>query len=112
MATKRAQAFIYGTKERKRLAAGAKTNVSITDRITAYKAKTYVNGKKEHKRLAAVIDMNLYINECMTCVPPEPAPFCITAACKSYFLTFAFWCMSVFILYTVSVYGLVFYYRV
>ncbi len=99
MATKRAQAFIYGTKERKRLAAGAKT-----------KAKTYVNGKKEHKRLAAVIDMNLYINECMTCVPPDPAPFCITAACKSYCLTFAFWCMSVFILYTV--YGLVFYYRV
>jgi hypothetical protein len=100
MSTKRARAFIYGTKERKRLAAGAKKNVSITDRVTANRAKAYVNGKKEHKRLAAVIDMNLYINECMTCVPPEPAPFGITAACKSYCLTFALWCMTIFILYT------------
>ncbi len=64
---------------------------------------------KEQKRLATVIDMNLYIDECMTCVPPEPAPFTITAAFNSYCLTFALWCMSVFVLYTVS--GLVFYYR-
>jgi hypothetical protein len=107
MATKHAQAFIYGTKEFKRLAAEAKTNVSITDRVAANRAKTYVYGYKEHKRLAAVIHSNLYINECLTCLPPEPAPF---SACKSYCLTFALWCVSVFLLYTV--YGLVFYYRV
>ena len=110
MLTKRAKAFIHGPKESKRLAAAKKQNVYITDSITANRAKTYVYGRKEAKRLAAVVNMNLYIDECMTCVQPEPAPFCITPDCKSYCLTFAFWCMSVFILYTV--YGLVFYYRV
>ena len=84
--------------------------VYITDRITAKRAKTYVYGHKEAKRVAAVFDMNLYIDECMTCVPPEPAPITITAASNSYLLTFALMCMSVFVLYAVS--RLVFYYRV
>ena len=110
MATKRAKAFINGSKERKRLAAANKKNVYITDRITAKRAKTYVYGHKEAKRVAAVFDMNLYIDECMTCVPPEPAPITITAASNSYLLTFALMCMSVFVLYAVS--RLVFYYRV
>ena len=95
MATKRAKAFINGSKERKRLAAANKKNVYITDRITAKRAKTYVYGHKEAKRVAAVFDMNLYIDECMTCVPPEPAPITITAASNSYLLTFALMCMYV-----------------
>jgi hypothetical protein len=95
MATKRAKAFIHGTKERKRLAAAKKQNVYITDRVTAKRAKTYVYGNKEAKRLAAVEDMNLYIDECMTCVLSEPAPYTITAASNSYCLTFALWCLSV-----------------
>ncbi len=110
MATKRAKAFIHGTKERKRLAAAKKQNVYITDRITAKKAKTYVYGHREAKRLTAVFDMNVYIDECMTCLPPKPAPITITAASNSYRLTFSLWCMPVYVLYTVS--GLIFNYRV
>ncbi len=77
MATKRAKAkdFIPGKMESKRLAASKKQNVNITDRVAANRAKTYVYGKKEAKRLAAAEDMNLYIDECMTCVLPEPGPF-------------------------------------
>ncbi len=78
-----------------------KKNVRITERVTANTAKTYVYGYKEQKRLAAVIDTNLYINECMPYVLPEPETFTIIAASNSYFLTFAFWCMSVFVLHTV-----------
>jgi hypothetical protein len=112
MATKRAKAFIHGTKERKRIAAAQKQNVYITDRITAKKAKTYVYGHREAKRLAAVLDMNVFIDECMTCLPPKPAPITTTADSNSYsyWLTFSLWCMSVYVLYTVS--GLIFNYRV
>ena len=106
MLTKRAKAFIHGTKERKQLAAAKKQNVYITDSITANRAKTYVYGHKEAKRLAAVVNMNLYIDECMTCVQPKPEPL------SFYCLTFTLWCMLVFVLYTVSVSGLVFQYRV
>ena len=106
MLTKRAKAFIHGPKESKRLAAAKKQNVYITDSITANRAKTYVYGRKEAKRLAAVVNMNLYIDECMTCVQPKPEPL------SFYCLTFTLWCMLVFVLYTVSVSGLVFQYRV
>ena len=110
MATMKAKAYIYGSKEKKRIVGAKKTKDIITNRLTANKAKTYVYGYKEQKRLAAVVDMNVYIEECMTFVPPEPEPepISITEASKSCFLTLAFWCMSVFILYTA--YGLALYY--
>ena len=110
MATMTAKAYIYGSKEKKRKVGAKKTTKIITDRLTAKKAKTYVYGYKEQKRLAAVVDMNVYIEECMTFVPrePEPEPITITEASKSCFVTLAFWCMSVFILYTG--YGLALYY--
>ena len=110
MATMKAKAYIYGSKEKKRLAGAKKTKDIIKNRLTANKAKTYVYGYKEQKRLAAVVDMNVYIEECMTFVPPEPEPepIPITAASYFSFLIFALWCMSVFILYTA--YGLTLYY--
>ena len=110
MATNSAKAHIYGNKEKKRKVAAIKKNSVITDCLTAKSAKTYVYGYKEQKQLAAVIDMNVYVDECMTFVPPEPEPLTITAASNSNFsfLTFAFWFMSVFLLYTA--YGLVLYY--
>ena len=103
MATRRAKAFIHGTKERQRLAAAKKQNVFIKDRVRAKRAKTYVYSNKESKRLAAVLDVNLYINDCMTCVRPDPAPYTytITAACNTYCLPFALCCLSVFVLCTV-----------
>jgi hypothetical protein len=91
MTTKRAKAYIYGSKEKKRSAAQAKTNVRITDRVTAKKAKTFVYGNKEQKRLAHVMKMNLYIEDCMPGVPPEPEPLTL--------LTIALWCLSVFVLH-------------
>ena len=102
MATMKAKAYIYGSKEKKRIVGAKKTKDIITNRLTANKAKTYV--------LAAVVDMNVYIEKYMTFVPPEPEPepISITEASKSCFLTLAFWCMSVFILYTA--YGLALYY--
>jgi hypothetical protein len=110
MTTKRAKAYIYGTKEKKRSAAQATTNVRITDRVTANKAKNFVYGDKKKKRLAHVSEMNLYIEDCILCVPPEPHPLTttITAASNSRCLTIAFWCLSMFVLHTG--YSLVLYY--
>jgi hypothetical protein len=94
MAKNRAKAYIYGSKKKKRLAAGKKRTYIFQIVLQPRKRKrTYMVTRK--KRLVAVIEMNIHIGECMPYhVPSEP--FTVTAASNSFSITFAF-CISVFV---------------